>query len=195
MERHPRTLIPDYIRLFALFGIVIVNIQMMGFSALDGSYLPVENTFANHAALWLVIAVALGKSYALFCFVFGAGFGLLMRSAERSNLNFGNLYRNRIIGLAMLGILHGTLFFHGDVLFIYAVMGAILFLVRDWPTKHLARLGAFLLVVSFIVAEPISYMYWGALTETDRLFTLEKAVMTSGGFWGRCLFQNHDAGC
>lgn len=56
-----------------------------------------------------------------------------------------------MIGLAILGIAHGCLFFPGDILTIYAVTGSILYLFRDWPV----RVGAALLVVQALIAPPL----------------------------------------
>ena len=36
MTGSPRALMPDYLRLIALFGIVVVNVQFIAFSALHG---------------------------------------------------------------------------------------------------------------------------------------------------------------
>jgi len=53
------------------------------------------------------------------------------RSAARRGLPFGRVYRNRMIGLAVLGIAHGCLFFPGEILTIQAMTGSILCLFRD----------------------------------------------------------------
>ncbi|MEE4345861.1 MAG: hypothetical protein V2I53_03670, partial [Paracoccaceae bacterium] len=146
MTGSPRALMPDYLRLVALFGIVVVNVQFIAFSALGSFADPGGETLRDEITLWLVNGLALLKTYGLFSFMFGVGLGFLMRSAERRKLSFGRLYRNRMIGLAILGIAHGCLFFPGDILVIYAVTGAILYLFRDWPVRRLVIVGAVLLV-------------------------------------------------
>ena len=147
MTGSPRALMPDYLRLVALFGIVVVNVQFIAFSALGSFADPGGETLRDAITLWLVNGLALLKTYGLFSFMFGVGLGLLMRSAARRALPFGRLYRNRMIGLAFLGIAHGCLFFPGDILTIYAVTGSILYLFRDWPVRRLVRVGAALLVL------------------------------------------------
>ena len=127
---------PDYLRLFALFGIVVVNVQYIAFSALHGVTDAMAETAVDTIILWLVNGLALLKTYGLFSFMFGVGLGFLMRSAARRGLPFGRVYRNRMIGLAILGIAHGCLFFPGDILTIYAVTGSILYLFRDWPARR-----------------------------------------------------------
>jgi len=55
--------------------------------------------------------------------MFGVGLGFLMRSAARQGLPFGRLYRNRMLGLMILGIAHGCLLFPGDIQTICTVTG------------------------------------------------------------------------
>ncbi len=49
-----------------------------------------------------------------------------------------------MIGLGLLGVAHGCLFFPGDILFVYSVMGSILYLLRNWdaPATCKGRCGA-----------------------------------------------------
>src|SRR6056297_476963 len=155
MTGAPRALMPDYLRLFALFGIVVVNIQYIAFSALGSFADSAGDTTLDAITLWLVNGLALLKTYGLFSFMFGVGLGFLMRSAARRGLPFGRVYRNRMIGLAVLGIAHGCLFFPGDILTIYAVTGSILYLIRNWPVRRLVRVGAALLVLQAVIAPPL----------------------------------------
>ena len=178
---------PDYLRLVALFGIVVVNVQFIGFSALHGFASPWAQPAADAVTLWLVNGLALLKTYGLFSFMFGVGLGFLMRAAARRGLPFGRLYRNRMIGLLVLGIAHGCLFFPGDILTIYAVTGSILYAFRDWPVRRLVRIGAVLLVVQVIIAPPLLL----AMPETPQDFVaLERAILTEGAFLDAVLFRS-----
>jgi uncharacterized protein len=178
---------PDYLRLFALFGIVVVNVQFIAFSALGSVADPVAETVLDAITLWLVNGLALLKTYGLFSFMFGVGLGFLMRSAARRGLPFGQLYRNRMIGLAILGVAHGCLFFPGDILTIYAVTGSILYLFRDWPVRRLVRVGAALLVVQALIA-PLLLL---AVPETPPdIVAMERAILTDGGFLEAVLFRS-----
>jgi len=187
MTASPRALMPDYLRLFALFGIVVVNVQYIAFSALHGFADPVAETALDAITLWLVNGLALLKTYGLFSFMFGVGLGFLMRSAARRGLPFGRVYRNRMIGLLILGIAHGCLFFPGDILTIYAVTGSILYLFRDWPVRRLVRLGAALLVLQAVIAPPLLL----AAPETPPdIVAMERAILTEGGFLEAVLFRS-----
>ena len=187
MTGSPRALMPDYLRLFALFGIVVVNVQFIAFSALHGIADPVAETVLDAVTLWLVNGLALLKTYGLFSFMFGVGLGFLMRSAARRGLPFGRLYRNRMIGLLILGIAHGCLFFPGDILTIYAITGSILYLFRDWPVRRLVRVGGALLVLQALVAPPLLL----AAPETPPdIVAMERAILTESGFLDAVLFRS-----
>ena len=187
MKGSPRALMPDYLRLFALFGIVVVNVQYIAFSALGSFADPGGDTTLDTITLWLVNGLALLKTYGLFSFMFGVGLGFLMRSVARRGLPFGRVYRKRMIGLAVLGIAHGCLFFPGDILTIYAVTGSILYLVRDWPVRRLVRIGAVLLVLQALIAPPLLL---AAPDTPPDIVAMERTILTEGGFLEAVLFRS-----
>lgn len=187
MTGSARALMPDYLRLVALFGIVVVNVQYIAFTLLGGFLEPSGETAGDAVTLWLVNGLAMSKSYGLFSFMFGVGLGFLMRSAARRGLEFGRLYRNRMIGLLILGIAHGCLFFPGDILTIYAVTGSVLYLMRDWPVRRLVRLGAGLLVLQAVIAPALM----ASAPDTPAEFVaLEREILTGGGFIEAVIFRS-----
>lgn len=187
MNGTARALMPDYLRLVALFGIVIVNVQFIAFSALGSLAEPAGETARDAVTLWLVNGLALLKTYGLFSFMFGVGLGFLMRSAQRRGLSFGRLYRNRMIGLLILGIAHGCLFYPGDILTIYAITGSILYLFRDWRVGRLVRVGAALLVLQVFIAPPLLLF---APATPPEFIALEREIMTQGGILETVLFRS-----
>lgn len=148
MTTSPRALMPDYLRLFALFGIAAM------------------------------------KSFSLFSFMFGVGLGFLMRSAERRGLAFGKVYRNRMIGLLLLGVAHGCLFFPGDILVTYAVVGALLYFLRNWSVRGLVRLGVIVLLVQILIVAPLTALGLAVggekLVVDPEVLALEREVLTNG---------------
>lgn len=186
MTPQSRALMPDYLRLFALFGIVVVNVQYIAFSTMHGLSEPVGETFSDAATMWLVHGLVFIKTYGLFSFMFGVGLGYLMRSVDRRGLPFGRIYRNRMLGLLVLGIAHGCLFFPGDILVIYAVTGSVLYLFRNWPVSRLAKVGAGLLVLQPAIALPVIL---APLEIPADMVLLEQRVLTEGTFVDAALFR------
>ena len=173
----PRALMPDYLRLVALFGIVVVNVQFMAYPPSLGFAAAPTGTAADDLVIWAVNGLALLKSYGLFSFMFGVGLAFQIRSAERRALPFGTLYRNRMVGLALLGALHGVPFFPGDILLLYAVLGGLLYRWRNWPVARLVRVGAILLACQVALAIPLLLL---APQPDPEILALERAIMTSG---------------
>lgn len=147
-----RHIFPDLVRAFALFGIVLVNVAYFAYPGeITYHYGDLTSAF-DKSAYFSVNALFLFKSYTLFSFMFGAGLAYQMMSAERRGVSFGPRYFRRLIGLILLGVLHVTFAFVGDILIIYAVLGAILFLFRHRKVKTLIRWGLVLVVLQILIA-------------------------------------------
>ncbi len=117
-----RDAFPDILRGFALFGIILVNAPYLAIdtvNAADGADLSLpSNAFAS----FLVMALFQAKFYLLFSFLFGYSAGYILKSDESN----GARWVGRSIGLIILGVLHFSLFFHGDILFLYGIFGLLL---------------------------------------------------------------------
>lgn len=130
---HPptgRIALIDALRAFALFGILQINIQ----SYLWGPGATV--TFAqppsllDQAVIWLLLTFVATKFLSLFAFLFGYGFALQLKSLRRrlSAVDARRAYRRRLVFLLVLGVLHGSLLYFGDILTAYALCGFALLL-------------------------------------------------------------------
>lgn len=74
MTESRRALMPDDLRLVALFGIVVVNVHYIAFSSLHGFADPGSATPVDAVTLWLVNGLATLKTYGLLSTLF-AGYG------------------------------------------------------------------------------------------------------------------------
>ena len=118
----------DILRGFALLGILIMN--MPGFSTsffaeADGSHLwpgAVDQCAENVRDMLFS-----GKFNSMFSLLFGIGFTIqFARMEQRDAAGASALYLRRLAVLAVIGIVHATLFWTGDVLHIYAMLGLLL---------------------------------------------------------------------
>jgi uncharacterized protein len=121
----------DVLRGFALLGILIVNIQFIAsphhfWDVPD----PTVEHAADHAALWLVLVLFESKFYLLFAFLFGYSFTLQITSATTTGARFTPRFLRRLLGLYLLGLIHGLLLYPGDILTLYALLGLMLLLMR-----------------------------------------------------------------
>lgn len=135
----------DVLRGFALLGILLVNAQMMAgpYTSLGGG--PTASTL-DRAAAWSVTALASGKFYLLFSFLFGYSFVLQRRSAHRAGAAFAPRHLRRALGLFGLGALHAVLLYPGDILMTYAALALALYGLRDLAPRTALRLAAGLVV-------------------------------------------------
>ena len=117
-----RDIEPDVLRGFALLGILMVNIPFMALNSDQG----VRGQFVfgapNSISAFLMAALFMGKFYLLFSFLFGYSSNYIIRE-ERANRG---RWLKRSFALILLGILHFTLLWHGDILFLYGIFGILL---------------------------------------------------------------------
>jgi uncharacterized protein len=112
----------DELRGFALLGIVTVNAPFIGISAGGFTDAAVATNF-DRAVAFMVIALAQAKFYLMFSFLFGYSMSYLLK---HNSIAQQRVFRRRLLGLTVLGILHGTLFFAFDILLLYSVLGWVL---------------------------------------------------------------------
>jgi uncharacterized protein len=113
---------PDVLRGFALFGILVVNIQFMGLDSVEGARGDWVSGFANGSATFIIASIFAGKFYLIFSFLFGYSSNYIIRD-DRSNRG---RWVKRCFLLIAIGILHFTFLWHGDILFIYGLFGLLL---------------------------------------------------------------------
>lgn len=92
-----------------------------------------------------------GKGYAIFALLFGFTFSLMFAKQQAKAKDFGPRFLWRMLLLACFALFNG-LFFPGEVLMMYALIGVVLFLVRKFSNK------ALLIVALFLLSQPIE---WG----------------------------------
>jgi len=146
-----RHVLPDLVRAFAVLGIVLVNVAYLAYPGAVTYHAGGLNSTLDYSAYFGVNALATFKSYTLFSLMFGVGLAYQMQSAERRNIALGRRYSRRLIGLFTLGVLHVTFAFTGDILIIYAVLGALLYLFKNKPVKSLLRWGIGLLIFQVLL--------------------------------------------
>lgn len=132
----------DIIRGFALFGVLWMNLfEHQGLvippEALEGLTTAPVDKWVGFLSSWLMI----GKAQALFSLLFGFGFAMLTERADARGANGTLIYLRRVTILLAVGIAHLLLFWIGDILHAYALLGFALLLTRKWPGWALLALG------------------------------------------------------
>ncbi len=140
-ESQSRYITLDAMRGFAVMGILAMNI--IGFSMPEWAYITPAayggETFADRIA-WLFSFIFVdGKMRGLFSLLFGASMMLIIERAVAKGDNPARVHYLRMIWLALFGLVHFFFIWFGDILFLYAVVGMIAFLFRDWPAARLVK--------------------------------------------------------
>lgn len=166
----------DCLRGFALFGIILVNVPFFAYPIYQGPEIagPIDE-----AAFAGLMALALGKFFLIFSFLFGFGFATSITADRKAGRRSGPRFARRLIGLLFFGLLHAVFLFIGDILMLYAALGVVLWLVKDLRPRTLLTLGASAYLVA-IVAQA------AALTapDNDHGGALSRAIAAYlGGFW------------
>lgn len=117
-----RDITPDVLRGFALLGILVVNIQFMGLDSEEGARGEWLSGAFNGSAGFIMAALFAGKFYLLFSFLFGYSSTYIIRD-DRSNRR---RWVKRCFALMIFGAFHFTFLWHGDIIFLYGLLGLLL---------------------------------------------------------------------
>lgn len=148
--RASRDVLPDLLRGLSLLGIVVVNAPYLGSSTRGFSPEAVAST-VDATAAFLVIALAHGKFFLLFSFLFGYSLAYVLRDDRPDGRA---RFRRRLLILAAFGIAHALLLFAGDILLTYAVLGVVLLRLARRPDRSVVRVarGVFLVGTLLLTA-------------------------------------------
>ncbi|MFL5385469.1 MAG: DUF418 domain-containing protein [Longimicrobiaceae bacterium] len=152
----------DVLRGMALLGVLVANVWFW-FSGLFlriAEFRPeLSRPTLDSAAYHLVSVFVSGRAISVFSFLFGVGLAVQALRAEARGADVVPLYRRRMAVLLGIGVAHGVLFWYGDILAVYALLGFVLLLFRRRSDRTLLAWAAVLLV-----AVPLAWTAWTVLT-------------------------------
>lgn len=185
---------PDVLRGFALLGILVVNIQFMGLNSDQGARGEWTQGFANGSATFLIAALFAGKFYLLFSFLFGYSSSYVIRGDKSNRAR----WVKRCLVLMAFGAFHFAFLWHGDIIFMYGLLGLLLtfFFFREdktlkiWSwivfsvsTVFIALIGLFALVVEFLLEEDLGLSTVSSLDEVLRTGTFLESIPARLELW------------
>lgn len=140
-----RIAIVDILRAIALFGIIINHASLSFLAGMEPD--PQFNILSalDRIVIDLAELFTFGKFFAIFSFLFGLSFAIQLDSAARRGASFAGRFAWRLAILFAIGFVH-SLFFSGDVLMIYALLGLLLIPCRKWKNKTLLITGIILVL-------------------------------------------------
>lgn len=167
----------DFIRGVAILGILLLNISAFGLP--KAAYLNPAwygNITLSDAWTWAVLDLfAQVKFLTLFALLFGAGLQMLLPRGKR-------WLQSRLTLLVLLGFIHGLVFWDGDILLAYGLIGLICWrLIRDAPSvKSLFNTGVLLYLVGIGVLLLLGVI---SGSETSRAWTPDASALLYEKYW------------
>lgn len=138
----------DLIRGVALLGILIMN--MPGFATSFYSGMSSADQWPNWWDEWTAVlrnVLFSGKFNSMFSLLFGIGFTIqLERLLERRGPAGLSIYLRRLFALFAFGAIHMLIFWTGDVLHMYALLGMLLVFLRNRSDRTICLLIALCLL-------------------------------------------------
>lgn len=162
---------PDVLRGFALLGIALVNIPLLAIDPIlhnEGADLSIPS---NAAGAFIVMAFFQAKFYLLFSFLFGYSAHYVLKDSKENR----GRWIGRSIGLVLLGILHFSLLFFGDILFLYGLFGLLLLVFYFRKAKTLKIWAWVIYIIS-----ALSFAALSALTLVGEYFLASKGQSIPG---------------
>ncbi|MFJ6025777.1 DUF418 domain-containing protein [Brevundimonas sp. NPDC092305] len=133
----------DMLRGWAILGILAVNAMAFAWPAtlvMGGMHIaPFPHDQANILGHWATDAFFQDKFRSLFSMLFGVSIFLI--GGERYDETRGPLLTRRLMWLGLFGLIHGFVFWYGDILLHYAYTGLLVMMVRSWSAKKLIWTG------------------------------------------------------
>lgn len=135
----------DVLRGVAILGILLLNIRSFGLPiyAYQSPFVWGELTRADAATFLLTQVLCDSKSITIFAGLFGVGLLLSSRRLDAAGEPFAaaRVQYRRLGILAGVGLGHMIFIWHGDILFTYAMLGMLAFLMRRWSPFWLTVAG------------------------------------------------------
>lgn len=143
----------DALRGFAVMGILWMNITTFGFPEM--AYIsPIVGTLGSPSdiASWTFSFIFFdGKMRAIFSLLFGASMMLVIERATATEQSPAKVHFSRMLWLAIFGLCHFYLLWWGDILFLYAISGCFVYLLRNWSSEKLIKGGVLAYIISAVL--------------------------------------------
>lgn len=146
----------DFVRGFALLGILLVNMALFKGSIFDMIVLPAHSgSTTDMISRGFIYLFAEGKFYSLFSLLFGFGFSIFIFKESDNGQSATDAYLRRIFTLMIIGIIHAFFIWSGDILLAYSILGLFLLAFKNTSVKGLIKwsigLITFILIINTLL--------------------------------------------
>jgi len=142
-----------------LRGIAVLGILVMNIYAFAMPFVAYQNPLAYGGSEWYNLGTWFfthiffdQKFMTIFSMLFGAGLVMMMTRAQARGSAYGSTWYRRNFWLLLIGAAHGYLLWVGDILFHYAVVGMLIYPLRNRTPRTLISTGCVLLLFGMLMA-------------------------------------------
>jgi len=176
LPKTPRLEVVDALRGFAIMAIMLLhNLEHFDFYY-SPEYLPGWMKILDKGIWETLFFLFSGKTYAIFALLFGFTFHIMFSNQARKAKDFRGRFLWRSFLLFIFGIIN-SMFYQGDILLFYAVLGISLILVCKWGDRAVMITAIILLLQPlewiklvqilndplFVANDPVSWIYFGKM--------------------------------
>jgi uncharacterized protein len=165
----------DLLRGWAMFGVLWSN--------LNDWYSPTDPVNRLDRGLgWTQNWLIESRFYSLLCILFGIGFGIQLLRASERGVDVTTTYYRRSAALLVIGLVHGTLIWSGDILTMYALVSFALVLFRTATAKQVLVAAAVIWIVSRDIVTRAMWMggmlFWTGFRNSE----IDRRVLAHGSW-------------
>jgi uncharacterized protein len=158
----------DALRGFAVMGILAMNI--IGFAMPEWAYVSPGvyggETLIDRISWFFSFVFIDGKMRGLFSLLFGASMMLIIERAEAKQQSAARIHYSRMVWLALFGLAHYFYLWFGDILFTYAMVGCLAFLMHSWEPRRLIKWALIVYTLGFVLWAAqfgsLQFLQWAA---------------------------------
>ena len=185
-SRPARLIVVDALRGFAILSIMLLhNIEHFDLYHFP-DFLP-EWLKTIDSIIWDTLFFLFGgKSYAIFALLFGLTFYIQYNNQQRRGNDFSGRFLWRLLLLFGFGFIN-SIFFEGDILAIYAIIGVVLIPFRKLSNRMVWTAAIVLMLQPLEWIRLIGYMITPdnaeAVSRAGRYFSMIGEPLSNGTFW------------
>ena len=176
LSKSPRFEVVDALRGFAIMAIMLLhNLEHFDFYY-SPEYLPGWMKVLDKGIWDTLFFLFSGKTYAIFALLFGLTFYIMFSNQAQKGKDFRGRFLWRSFLLFLFGVIN-SMFYQGDILLFYAVLGVSLVVVYKWSDKAVLitviilllqplewiKLAQIMNEPSFVATDPVSWTYFGKM--------------------------------
>lgn len=164
IQKKDRIQFLDVLRGIAIFFIFTANIPVFSgfyFFQDEGRY-PEALWFTDEVLEFIMFTLVSGKFYSIFSLLFGIGCVIQYNNIKSNHKPFAPFFRRRMFWLLIIGLIHLCLFWAGDILTLYALLGFTLIYFIKLSDKKLLIIAAILIlfpIVNYLIIHFTNFNY------------------------------------